>query len=50
MTAKLIDGKAIAAIVRQSVKQRIDERLAKNSGLMSAWRITSGLPGWPSSW
>jgi len=28
MTAKLIDGKAIAAIVRQSVKQRIDERLA----------------------
>ena len=30
MTAKLIDGKAIAAIVRQSVKQRIDERLANN--------------------
>jgi methylenetetrahydrofolate dehydrogenase (NADP+)/methenyltetrahydrofolate cyclohydrolase len=28
MTAKLIDGKAIAAKVRQSVKQRIDERLA----------------------
>jgi methylenetetrahydrofolate dehydrogenase (NADP+)/methenyltetrahydrofolate cyclohydrolase len=28
MTAKLIDGKAIAAIVRQSVKQRIDARLA----------------------
>jgi methylenetetrahydrofolate dehydrogenase (NADP+)/methenyltetrahydrofolate cyclohydrolase len=26
MTAKLIDGKAIAAEVRQSVKQRIDER------------------------
>jgi methylenetetrahydrofolate dehydrogenase (NADP+)/methenyltetrahydrofolate cyclohydrolase len=30
MTAKLIDGKAIAAKVRQSVKQRIDERLANN--------------------
>ena len=30
MTAKLIDGKAIAAEVRQSVKQRIDERLANN--------------------
>jgi len=28
MTAKLIDGKAIAAGVRQSVKQRIDARLA----------------------
>jgi len=28
MTAKLIDGKAIAAEVRQAVKQRIDERLA----------------------
>ena len=27
MTAKLIDGKAIAAGVRQSVKQRVDERL-----------------------
>jgi methylenetetrahydrofolate dehydrogenase (NADP+)/methenyltetrahydrofolate cyclohydrolase len=26
MTAKLIDGKAIAAHVRQSVKERIDER------------------------
>ena len=30
MTAKLIDGKAIAAEVRQSVKQRIDKRLANN--------------------
>jgi methylenetetrahydrofolate dehydrogenase (NADP+)/methenyltetrahydrofolate cyclohydrolase len=29
MTAKLIDGKAIAADVRQSVKQRIDERQRK---------------------
>ena len=28
MTAKLIDGKAIAASVRQSVKQRVDERIA----------------------
>jgi methylenetetrahydrofolate dehydrogenase (NADP+)/methenyltetrahydrofolate cyclohydrolase len=33
MTAKLIDGKAIAARVRQSVKQRIDERLANNQRL-----------------
>ncbi len=30
MTAKLIDGKAIAADVRQSVKQRIDERQRKH--------------------
>lgn len=30
MTAKLIDGKAIAARVRQSVKQRIDERRENN--------------------
>lgn len=30
MTAKLIDGKAIAAEVRQAVKRRIDERLANN--------------------
>jgi methylenetetrahydrofolate dehydrogenase (NADP+)/methenyltetrahydrofolate cyclohydrolase len=33
MTAKLIDGKAIAAKVRQSVKQRIDERLANKQRL-----------------
>ncbi len=29
MTAKIIDGKAIAAEVRQNVKQRVDHRLAK---------------------
>jgi methylenetetrahydrofolate dehydrogenase (NADP+)/methenyltetrahydrofolate cyclohydrolase len=33
MSAKLIDGKAIAARVRQSVKQRIDERLANKQRL-----------------
>ncbi len=33
MTAKLIDGKTIAARVRQSVKQRIDARLANKQRL-----------------
>lgn len=29
MTAKIIDGKAIAAEIRQNVKQRVDHRLAQ---------------------
>jgi len=29
MSAKIIDGKAIAAQIRQNVKQRVDKRLAE---------------------
>ena len=44
MTAKLIDGKAIAAKVRQSVKQRIDERKAKGLRIPGLAVILVGQP------